>query len=629
MPLATMGYYALSAVYSLLIGAYPSEYHSIFVGVLLPRFQSPCFQSPPMPDIFISYSRKDSEQAQLLTELLASAGLSVWIDQSGIGAATSWSGEISKAITECKALIVLLSPSSVGSKNVTREVALGFERNKRILPIEIEPVTLPDDFAYHLAGLQRSSMTNIDAIIRALGKLGLEATGAPQAPKIAKESDGKRSLMILPFEDLSPTGDNEWFADGIASELISTLSKVKALRVADPQATKEFKSYRGQLPIYAKEMSIRYFVQGDVRKFGDSIKITCRLLDIESGDFLWQDSLKGTMNDVFEIQEEVAMKVSEGLHLILTSEEKKKLAERGTENAEAYELNLKGNEYFARNTKEGYGLAAQLYSEAICLDPTYVAAYTARANALTALYETYAHDPALLEEALGLSTEALRLKPDFWQAYGPLSMVYMLRGKLEEAERTAKEYVRNAPEDPGSHFVLGYIYSATEQHEKAIAPCEESARVQPSLSSLWNIVVACHNANQETKRIEWSLAAIPIFEKHLKLFPDDESQRVHHAVLLHLAGRDDDARTSAQKLSDIRDGMSLFNAAALQCELKDYSSSISSLRKAIEAGYGNMRNLKSLLEDKDKGLGSLEGMPEWEALRELTDKIEAEAKGNT
>src|SRR5579883_2222314 len=214
-----------------------------------------------MADIFISYSSRDREKAEQLTELLVSAGLSVWIDQSGIGAATSWSGEISKAITDCKALIVLLSPASVDSKNVTREVALAFERNKKILPLDLEPVTLPDDFAYHLAGIQRAPMTNIDAIIRALGKLGLEATKAPEL-KLVKDTDGRKSLMILPFEDMSPTGDNGWFADGLAAELISALSNVKSLRVSDQQATKDYKRYQGTLPKYAQEMSIRYFIQG-------------------------------------------------------------------------------------------------------------------------------------------------------------------------------------------------------------------------------------------------------------------------------------------------------------------------------------------------------------------------------
>jgi len=239
-----------------------------------------------MADIFISYSSKDKEKADQLSELLASAGLSVWIDQSGIDVATSWSKEIVQAIDGCKAFIVLLSPNSIISKNVVREVSLAFEKNKKILPLDLEPVALSEDLQYHLAGIQRAPMTNIDAIIRALGKLGLVATQAPTL-KLVKETDPRKSLMILPFQDLSPIGDNAWFADGIAAELISALSNVKALRVSDTQATKEFKSYKGQLAPYAQEMSIRYFIEGSVRKFGDQIKITSALLDIETGDHLW------------------------------------------------------------------------------------------------------------------------------------------------------------------------------------------------------------------------------------------------------------------------------------------------------------------------------------------------------
>ena len=175
-----------------------------------------------MADIFISYSSKDREQALQLIELLASAGLSVWIDQSGIDVATSWSKEIVLAIDECKAFLVLLSPNSITSKNVIKEVSLAAEQNKKILPLDLEPVTLPEDLRYHLAGIQRAPMTNIDAIIRAIGKLGLEATKPPEM-KLVKETDSRKSLMILPFEDLSPTADNEWFTNGIVSELIQSL----------------------------------------------------------------------------------------------------------------------------------------------------------------------------------------------------------------------------------------------------------------------------------------------------------------------------------------------------------------------------------------------------------------------
>ena len=294
-----------------------------------------------MADIFISYSSKDKEKADQLSELLASAGLSVWIDQSALDVATSWSAEIVDAINSCSAFIVLLSPNSIESHNVIKEVSLASEKRKKILPLDLEPITLPRELEYQLAGIHRTSMSNIDSIIRALGKLGLEATQAPTL-KLVKETDARKSLMILPFEDLSPTADNQWFTDGIVSELIQSLSNVKALRLMDAQTTKEFKNYRGHLTAYAKEMGVRYFVQGDVRKFGDNIKINSRLLDIESGDHLWQDSLKGTMDDIFDIQETVAKKVVEGLHIILTTEEEKQVEKKLTENTDAYELYLKG-----------------------------------------------------------------------------------------------------------------------------------------------------------------------------------------------------------------------------------------------------------------------------------------------
>ncbi len=579
-------------------------------------------------DIFISYSRKDAEQAEQLAELLASAGLSCWIDKAGIDLATTWSKEIVQAIDQCSAFVVLLSTASNESTNVHKEVSLASEQKKKILPLDLEPVALSEELRYHLAGIQRAPMTNIDAVIRALAKLGLEATGAPQPPKIMKESDGRKSLMILPFEDLSPTGDNGWFADGIVSELISALSNVKALRISDAQATKDYKRYQGTLPNYAREMSIRYFVEGDVRKFGDSIKITSRLMDIETGDHLWQDSMKGTMNDIFEIQEKVAENVVEGLKVYLASDEKKKLTERGTENAEAYELNLKADQYSARHTKEGFQLAVQLYSEAIKLDPGYANAYSNKAIVLASLYRSYNRDPALLEEGLHLITEAFRLKPDLWEAYRPLSNILRLKGRLKEAEETAKEYIRNAPEDYASHFALGSFYNdSSETIAKAIAPYEQSLQLNPGhLVILFNLVICCNKEKEEEKQRHWSEVAIPLFERHLKLFPDDEARRVCHALLLHWAGRDDDAKEAARRLENLRDGFALYNTACLQNMLENYEVGLKTFRKAIEAGFRDIRLLKGFLTDENEGIGTMKGTPEWEAVREMVEKIEAETK---
>ena len=581
-----------------------------------------------MADIFISYSSKDREKAEQLTELLVSAGLSVWIDKSGIDVATSWSGEIVDAIEGCKAFVVLLSPHSIESVNVVKEVSLAAEQKKKILPLDLEPVELPRDLKYHLAGIQRAPMTNIDAIIRAIGKLGLEATQAPTM-KLVKETDARKSLMILPFEDLSPTADNGWFADGIASELITALTHIKALRVADQQATKDFKRYQGTLPVYAREMNIRYFIQGDVRKFGDQIKITSRLLDIETGDHLWQDSMKGTMDDIFDIQEKVAEKVVEGLKVHLGSDEKKKLTESGTENAEAYELYLKAKEYFDHNTKEGFELAAQLWSEAITVDPAYAKAYIQKAMALSGLCRHYyTRDSRLLDECIALVTEALRLVPDIKNANQPLSAILMLQGKLEEAERAAKDYVLSAPEENISHFTLGFFYMSTGQYAKAIVPYEDALTINSDhFGTLLNLIISCNSAKDFAKQKKYVLMAIPKVEKHLKLFPNDESMRVYYSSLLHFAGRDEEAKATARNLGDIKDAVSLYNTAYLQCELKDYKAGLATFVKAIDAGFKNINALKSFIED-EVWINTLRGTPEWEEAKLMVEKIEAEAQKN-
>jgi TolB-like protein len=576
-----------------------------------------------MSDIFISYSSKDKEKADQLSVLLASAGLSVWIDQSGIDVASSWSGEIVDAIESCKAFVVLLSPNSILSNNVIKEVSLAAEQKKKILPLDLEPVELPRDLKYHLAGIQRTPMTNIDAIIRTLGKLGLEATQAPTL-KIVRESDTRKSLMILPFEDLSPTADNQWFADGIVSELINALSNVKTLRIMDAATTKEYKSYLGHLTVYAKEMSIRYFVQGDVRKFGDNIKISSRLLDIETGDHLWQDSMKGTMDDIFDIQEKVAAKVVEGLKVHLASDEKKKLAERGTENAEAYELYLKAVEYFQRNTKEGFRLSVQLFTEAIHADPGYAMAYQFKAHALAALYGNYDPDPALLDEAETLCNEALRLKPDLFVVYQPLSVIYMFRDQILEAEEAAQEFIRKDPQRFVAHFTLGFFYSNIGQSAKAIAPFEEAVRLRPnSLVSLFNLVNTCDAAGEREKCSLWAQVALPYFERHLRLHPDDEVILVWHANLLQWNGRIEAAREAAIALKTrLKDGVSLFNTACLFARLGDAAESLATFRKAIETGYKNPRHLKEFLTAENDGIISLAGTPEYEELRRMVEALE-------
>jgi adenylate cyclase len=330
------------------------------------------------------------------------------------------------------------------------------------------------------------------------------------------------------------------------------------------------------------------------------------------------------MSDVFEIQEQVAVKVLDGLKLHLTSDEKQKLAERGTENAEAYELYLKAGEYFVRQMKEGFQLAVQLLTEAIKLDPGYANAYSFKANALAAMY-SYDRNPELLIEAESLCNDALRIKPDLLAIYYPLSVIYRLQGRLAEAEEAAREFIRRAPDNFYSHFSLGLFYANTGQFTKSIAPYEESVRLMPeSRVALFNLAANYSGAKDMEQCAQWAHRALPIEERHLKLHPNDEGSQQHHAMLLFWVGRADEARQAAIKLKDAKDGASLYNIAGLFAMLGDKPEALATIRKAIEAGFRNIRLLKSFLDDDDDGLASLRGMPEYEEVQRKVEKIVAE-----
>jgi adenylate cyclase len=561
-----------------------------------------------MPDLFISYSRKDSEQALGLTARLRDQGVDVWIDQHGIEVAASWSKEIVKAIDDSKVFAVLISTNSMESANVTKEVSIACEAQKKILPIAIEDIRLNDDLRYHLAGIQRVAYTQFDAIRAALHGFGIDAkraTGKPAGP-------ARKSIMVLPFEDLSPTQDNGWFTDGMASELISSLTKVKALRVIDWNTSKLFKERKVKTSDLAKELEVRYFIEGSVRKFEDQIKIAVSFLDFETGDHLWQDSLKGAMKDVFEIQESVAAKVVSGLKVHLDPDEVNTLRKRGTENDEAYELYLKASEYFGRHTRTGFEFAIQLLTRALELDPNFVEAMRRMPIALTELYRAYKRDPALLAEAEVVAKRALELDPASAIALFGLSIVYQLQGDLARAEDAAQEYVRREPENPGSHYALGWFYASTGQPKRALAPFERSIELgSESLITYQNLVATAGDAGDTAREKHWARLALPHYERRLRLLPDDENIRITFANFLQQADEPERAKEALSFFRDRKDldARSFYNIACTYARIAEPASAINALRAAVQGGFMYVEGFRS-----DPDLDPLREIPDFQEL---------------
>jgi adenylate cyclase len=578
-----------------------------------------------MADIFISYSSKDREKADQLIELLSSAGLSVWIDRQGIDVATSWSGEIVDAIDQCKALVVLLSPASVASKNVVREVALAFEKNKKIFPLDLEPVTLTRDLQYHLAGIQRASITNVESIIRTLSKLG--TTAAPESRTI-HPTDTRKSLMILPFEDLSPTRDNEWFTDGIASELVHVLSNVKTLRIIDWNTSKLFKERKVKTVDLARELDVRYFIEGQVRKFGDQIKIAATLLDIETADHLWQDGFKGTMDDIFDIQEQVAQKVLNGLKVHLATEEERIVTVRPTQNAEAYALWLKGREHFNHQTKIDFERALTLFGEAVKLDPLFARAHAHMANALAAMYRLYSRNTEWLDRAEQAAAKVLELEGESARYAWVMSRITLLRGDAEAALNYARRSIEIDPDYALGFDAFGLACKKLGDHEGRIWACREYVRLrEDEPSPYWSLLIALGELGDEEKHREelrsTAERALPIFERQTRLNPDDYNVSVQYANVLQMAGRVEEALQHADTLSRLEtlDASSCYNLACMYLRANDRARGLAMFRRTVEKGYVEIELFRH-----DPDLDPLRGTPEFETLlKELEERIAREA----
>lgn len=434
-----------------------------------------------MADIFISYSRRDSEQALSLAERLRASGMTVWIDQHGIEAATSWSKEIVSAIKGCKAFCLLLSDYSLASGNVIKETSLASEFKRTIVPIELHAIELSDDFHYQLAGLQRTSIHNMDAILHALEKY--RGSGTDFSPSASPEGTEARSTMIriavLPFEDQSPAHDNEWFSDGLTDELISTLNKLDALFVLDRKSSKIYKDAKMTVKQIAHELNVRYIVTGAVRKAGEKLRIQASLIEAASGATLWDEKFSGTMDDIFEIQDKTAFDICEGLKLKLTPEETMLLEEKLTSSPEAFELFMKAKE--AATVENDQHLALELLAKALSLHPDYLPAL----HMISITYSNIYRNTQMLETKWHeLEKETIKrimqIDPKSYYSYGPRANYYLNMGETELALEMAKKMVELQPKKVSSYNVLGFVAHHIDDHRTAIFAFEKVIELDPT-----------------------------------------------------------------------------------------------------------------------------------------------------
>src|SRR5262249_38977328 len=241
------------------------------------------------------------------------------------------------------------------------------------------------------------------------------------------------SIIVMPFADLSPAKDNEYFSDGITEEIIAALSRIESLRVVSRTSAMRLKNTEHDVPTIRREFNVRYLLEGSVRKSRDALRITAQLVDAASDTHLWAETYGGTLEDIFDIQEKVARQIAEALRLTLNPAEQVTLRKRATHDPGAFDANLRARACLKAGTKQDVLQAVEFFKNALSRDTRYAAAYAGIAEAYATWFEFYEHQRNWLDLAVESALKGLMYDANLPEAYAALALASFNKGALDDA----------------------------------------------------------------------------------------------------------------------------------------------------------------------------------------------------
>jgi TolB-like protein/Tfp pilus assembly protein PilF len=358
------------------------------------------------------------------------------------------------------------------------------------------------------------------SMLRSLSKK-LEAGQPPAAETM------QASIAVLPFVDMSPQKDQEYFCDGMAEELINALTKLEGLRVVSRTSAFQFKGKAFDIRKIGEQLNVASVLEGSVRKTGDRLRITAQLINVVDGFHLWSEKYDREMKDVFDIQDEISRAIVDALKIKLVGEAATRLVKRYTENLEAYTLYLKGRYYWNKRTEPGLTKGIEYFEKAITKDPGYALAYAGLADcynvishygavppkasvpkAKIAAIKALEIDDALVEAHTSLAfalynydfawlaaekefQRAIALNPNYATAHHWYAIYLATRGRLEEA---IAEMQRARELDPLSLIInteVGWMLYFGRHYNQAIEQYQKTLEMDPSFAvAHWGLGLA-------------------------------------------------------------------------------------------------------------------------------------------
>ncbi len=320
----------------------------------------------------------------------------------------------------------------------------------------------------------------VEQIIEGLQKAGVNMRSAEELTQVPEMPS--TSIAVLPFSDLSPQKDQDYFCDGVAEEIINALAKVEGLRVAARTSAFVFRGQTLDINEIARNLKVATVLEGSVRKAGNRVRITTQLIDVKDGCHLWADRFDRELDDIFAIQDEIATAIATKLRGTFPVESNEPLVKRHTRNAEAYELYLRGRHAWQKFGSDLY-VALKYFERAAALDSEFAQAHAGIADVYGTLGFTAAMRPReSMPKAKAAAQRALELDDQLAEAHCSLAYISMIYDwNWEAAEKGFLKSIDLNPNYAQAMHHYGHLFHAFISHriDEGIDLCRRAAEIDP------------------------------------------------------------------------------------------------------------------------------------------------------